>query len=150
MTNNTSGIKTEILKMDRSFTRSQTSSTWAQLWQTRVRSLSFSPGQHRRQHLEWQSQDTTDEPPCHVHLPVCLWIIDPHKGAPKKNTSHGNEVLPQDTSDLIQRPCYQRGSPCQGPAGNRTTRKSPGRRKETQTEVEQTFLPVIRSAKTIL
>ena len=31
--------------------------------------------------------------------------------APKKNTSHGNEVLPQDTTHLIQRPCYQRGSP---------------------------------------
>ena len=32
--------------------------------------------------------------------------------APKKNTSHGSEVLPQDTTLLIQRPCYQRGSPC--------------------------------------
>ena len=39
----------------------------------------------------------------------------------KKNTSHGNEVLPQDTTHLIQRPCYQRGSPCQDPAGNWTT-----------------------------
>ena len=36
----------------------------------------------------------------------------------RKNTSHGNEVLPQDTTHLIQRPCYQRGSPCQDPAGN--------------------------------
>ena len=33
----------------------------------------------------------------------------PHSRAPKKNTSHGNEVLPQDTAHLIQRPCYQRG-----------------------------------------
>ena len=32
-----------------------------------------------------------------------------------------NEVLPQDTTHLIQRPCYQRGSPCQDPAGNWTT-----------------------------
>ena len=32
--------------------------------------------------------------------------------APKKNTSHGNEVLPQDTTYLIQRPRYQRGSLC--------------------------------------
>ena len=40
--------------------------------------------------------------------------------APKKNSSHGNEVLPQGTTHLLQRPCYQRGSPCQDPAGNRT------------------------------
>ena len=33
--------------------------------------------------------------------------------APKKNTSHANEELPQDTTHLIQRPCYQQGSPCQ-------------------------------------
>ena len=66
---------------------------------------------------EWQEyfsqfQDTTDALHCHIHLPVCLWIMDPHSRAPKKNTSHGNEVLPQDTRHLIQRPCYQRGSPC--------------------------------------
>ena len=59
---------------------------------------------------------------CHIHLPVCLWIMYSHSRAPKKNTSHGNEVLPQDTTHLIQIPCYQRGSPCQDPAGNRTTR----------------------------
>ena len=35
--------------------------------------------------------------------------MDPHSRAAKKNTSHGNEVLPQDTTHLIQRPCYQRG-----------------------------------------
>ena len=51
--------------------------------------------------------------------------------APKKNTSHGNEVLPQDTTHLIQRPCYQQGSPCQDPAGNWITRR-PLNRKETQ------------------
>ena len=42
--------------------------------------------------------------PCHIHLLVCLWIMDPHSRAPKKNTNHGNEVLPQDTTHLIQRP----------------------------------------------
>ena len=31
------------------------------------------------------------------------------------------------------RPCYQRASPCQDPAGNWTTRRSPDDRKETQT-----------------
>ena len=48
--------------------------------------------------------------------------MDPHSRAAKKITSHGNKVLPQDTTHLIQRPCYQRGSPCQDPTGNRTTR----------------------------
>ena len=43
--------------------------------------------------------------------------MDPHSRAPKKNTSHGYEVLLQDTMHLIPRPCYQRGSPCQDPAG---------------------------------
>ena len=33
--------------------------------------------------------------------------MDPHSSAPKKNTSHGNEVLLHDTTHLIQRPCYQ-------------------------------------------
>ena len=28
--------------------------------------------------------------------------------APKKNASHGNDVLPQDTTHLKQRPCYKR------------------------------------------
>ena len=47
----------------------------------------------------------TDALPCHIHLPVCLLIMDPHSRAPKENTSHGNEVLLQDTTHLIQRPC---------------------------------------------
>ena len=68
-----------------------------------------------------QLQDMTDALPCYIHLPVRLWIMDPHSRAPKKNTSHGNEVLPQDTTHLIQRPCYQRGSLCQDPAGSWTT-----------------------------
>ena len=33
--------------------------------------------------------------------------MDPYIRAPKKNTCHGNEALPQDTTHLIQRPCYQ-------------------------------------------
>ena len=72
--------------------------------------------------------------------------MDPHSRAAKKNTSHGNEVLPQDTTHLIQRPRYQRGSLCQEPAGNRTTRR-PDHRKETQTEVIWTCLPFIRSGQ---
>ena len=73
--------------------------------------------------------------------------MDPHSRTPKKNTSHGNEVLPQDTTHLIQRPCYQRGSPCQDPAGNRTTRRPPDHRKETQTAVVGSCLPFFRSGQ---
>ena len=32
--------------------------------------------------------------------------MDPHSRAPKKNESHGNELLPQDNTHLIQRLCY--------------------------------------------
>ena len=90
--------------------------------------------------MEWQEcfsqfQDTTNVLPCHIHLPVCFWIMDPQSRTSKRSTSPGNEVLPQDTAHLMQRPCYQRGSPRQDPAGNRTTRRSPYHRKETQTEV---------------
>ena len=35
---------------------------------------------------------------------------------------------------LIRRPCYQRGSLCQDPAGSRTTRRPPDLHKERQTE----------------
>ena len=73
--------------------------------------------------------------------------MDPHSRAPKKNTSHGNEVLPQDTTHLIQRPCYQRGSPCQDPAGNWTTRRPPDDRKEAQTAMVWSCLLFIRSGQ---
>ena len=101
--------------------------------------------------LEWQEyfsqfQHTTDALPCHIHLPVCLWLMDPHSRTPKKNTSHGIEVLPQDSTHLMQRPCYRRGSPCQDPAGNRTTRR-PDLRKETHAAVIWTCLPFIRSGQ---
>ena len=64
-----------------------------------------------------------------------------------KNISHGNEVLPQDTTHLIQRPCYQQGSPCQDPADNWTTRRPPDDRKETQTAVVWSCFPCIRSGQ---
>ena len=56
-------------------------------------------------------------------------------------------MLPQYTTHLIQRPCYQRGSPCQDPAANRTTRRPPDHRKETQTAVTWSCLPFIRSGQ---
>ena len=45
------------------------------------------------------------------------------------------------------RPCYQRGSLCQDPAGNWTTRRSPDDRKETQTAVVWSCCPFIRSGQ---
>ena len=71
--------------------------------------------------------------------------MDSHSRAPKKNTSHGNEVLQQDTTHLIHRPCYQRGSPCQDPSDNQTTRRPPDDRKETQTALVWSCLQFIRS-----
>ena len=73
--------------------------------------------------------------------------MHPHSRAPKENTSHGNEVLPQDTAHLIQRSCYQLGSLCQNPAGSRTTRRPADHCKETQTVVVWTCLPFIRSGQ---
>ena len=73
--------------------------------------------------------------------------MDPHSRAPKKNTSHGNEVLPQDTTHLIGRPCYQRGSPCQDPAGNWTTRRPSDDRKEMQTAAVWLCFPLIRTGQ---
>ena len=70
-----------------------------------------------------------------------------HSTAPKKNTSHGNEVLLQDTTHLIQRPCYQWESLCQDPAGNRTTRRPPDHCKETQTAVVWSCLTFTRSGQ---
>ena len=83
---------------------------------------------------------------CHIHLSVCLWIMNPHSRAPKKNTSHGNEVLPQNTTHLIQRSCYQRWSSCHIPAG-KTTWKPPDDRIEGQTAVVWSCLPFIRSGQ---
>ena len=73
--------------------------------------------------------------------------MDPHSTAPKKNTSHGNEVLPQGTMHLIQRPCYQQGSPCQDPADTQSTQRPPDNRKATQTAVVWSCLPFIRSGQ---
>ena len=59
-------------------------------------------------------------------------------------------MLPQDTTHLIQRPFYQRGSPCQDPAGNQITRRHPDDRKQTQTAVVWSCSRSSGLAKTIL
>ena len=102
--------------------------------------------------LKWQEhfsqfQDTADVLPCYIHLPVCLWIMGPYSRAARKNMSHWNEMLLQDTTHLIWKPCYQRGSPCQDPPANRTTWRSLNHRKETQTEVVWTCLLFIGSGQ---
>ena len=66
---------------------------------------------------------------------------------PKKNASYGNEVPPHDTTHLVQRPCYQRGSPCQDQAGNITTRRPSDDRKEAQTAVVGSCFQLVRSAQ---
>ena len=96
---------------------------------------------------QYQFRDTTDVFPCHIHLPVCVWTMDSGIRAPKKNTSHGNEVLLKDTTHLIQRPCYQRRIPFQDPSGNETARRPLDHRKEMQTEVVWTCLPFTRSGQ---
>ena len=72
---------------------------------------------------------------------------NPGKSGGRSFFSRGNEVLPQDTTHLIRRACYQRGSPCQDPAGNWTTRRPPDDRKKTQTAVVWSCFPFIRSGQ---
>ena len=120
-----------------------------QAWDTLQDSTDNSSIDKAETSLDWQEyfsqlQDTTDALSCHIHLPVCLWIMDPHRRASTKNASHGTDVLPQDTTHLKQRPCYQRGSLCQDPAGNQTTQRPPVHCKKTQTAVAWTCLPFIR------
>ena len=148
--------------MDRSLRQSQASSPWAHLLQMRVPSLRYSPGQHRQQQhwqgwnqfgMTWVFLSVQRYDWCTPLSHPSSWMLVshwPHSRAPKKNTNHGNEVLPQDTTHLIQRPCYQRGSPCQDPAGNRTTRRPPDHRKETLTAVVWSCLPFIRSCQNYL
>ena len=77
-----------------------------QTWVTLQDSASNSSIDKVETNLDWQEyfsqlQDTTDALPCHTNLPVCLWIMDPHSRAQKKNTSHGNEVLQISYKDHV-------------------------------------------------
>ena len=79
-------------------------------------------------------QDTTDALPCHVHLPVCYCIMDPHSRSSQKI-----EVMKMTCYRKIlrisQTPRYQRRSLCQDPAGNQNTQRPPDHCKETRTAV---------------
>ena len=82
------------------------------------------------------------------HSSSCMLVNHgPSQRVAKKNTSHGNELLPQHTTHFIQTPCYRRGRLCQDPAGNRTTRRLQGHRKEMQSVVVWTCFPFIRTSQ---
>ena len=88
---------------------------------------------------------------CWIFVSRLFWLVvlfmDPDGRAPKKNTSSGNKVLPQDTTHLLQRPCYQRGSLCQDPAGDWTIQRPPDHHKEMQTAVVWSCCPFIMSGQ---
>ena len=139
--------------MDRCLRQSQASSTWAhciwlwfQVWDTVQDSTDNSSIGKAQTTLLSASRYGWCAPLSH---PSSFMFVNlgPHSRAPKKSTSHGHEVLPQDTTHLTRRPCYQRGSPCQDPAGNQTTRRPPDDRKETQTVVVWSCFPFIRSGQ---
>ena len=82
------------------------------------------------------------------HPSSCLRVNHgPSQQSSEKEYKPWNEVLPQDTTHLLQRPCYQRGSPCQDPAGTRTTRRPHDHGKETQTAVVWSCVKFIRSGQ---
>ena len=159
MTNNTSGINTEIkvngqqLEMVTSFKNlgsviideGPKPEILSRIEQTTAALTRLKPVWNERSISQFQ--DTFDALPWHIHLPVCLWIMDSNSRAPKKNTSIGSEVLLQDATHLIQKPCYHWGSLCQDPAGNWTTWRPPDHCKEMQTAVVWTCLPFIRSGQ---
>ena len=70
-------------------------------------------------------------------------MADRVKQGARERHDFGFESL---TTHLIQRPYYQRGSPCQDPAGSRTIRR-PDHRKETHTAVVWSCLSFIRSGQ---
>ena len=82
------------------------------------------------------------------HTDICMWMDqDCRDPSLKKNTSYGNEVLLQDTTHLIQRPCYQWGSPCQDPGGNWPRQRPADHCKETQSAVVWSCLLFIKSGQ---
>ena len=136
MTNNTSGINTEIkvnrLKLETitSFKYlgskiitnegskpdilsriAQTTAALTRLkpvWNDRSISLSFKTRYDRCAQLS--------------HPSSCMFVNHgPSQQSSKEEYKPWNEVLLQDNTHLMQRPCYQRGSLCQDPAGNQTT-----------------------------
>ena len=69
-----------------------------------------------------QFRGSIDVLPSHIPFPICLWTIDPHSRAAKKNANHGKEVLPQYPKHPLgwSWSCYQWELTCQDPTGNHT------------------------------
>ena len=121
------GSKTEILSRTAQTTAALT--RWRPVWNDRNSS---------------QFQDMTDMLPCYlsIFLYACeSWTLTTEF----KRRTQAMEM--RCYRKILQRPCYQRGSLCQDPAGNRATRRPPDHRKETQTAEVWTCLPFIRSGK---
>ena len=55
---------------------------------------------------------------------IFLYACELQQSHNEEYSGNGNEVLPQDTAHFTQRLRFQRGSPCQDPVGNRTTRRA--------------------------
>ena len=81
--------------------------------------------------------------------PFCCMLVDHghSQQSPKEEYKPWKWGATVRSTHLIQRPCYQRGSPCQDPAGSWTTRRPPDDRKEAQTAVVWSCLPFIRSGQ---
>ena len=79
---------------------------------------------------------------CTVHCEASsAWV-------PSGSPSRGGDVTGYvGHKPTIQRPCYQRGSPCQDPGGNLTTRRPSDCHKEMQIAVVWSCLPFIRSGQ---
>ena len=81
------------------------------------------------------------------HPSSCMLVNHgPSQQSSKEEYKLWKEMLPQDTTHLIQRPCYQWESLCQDPAGNQTTQR-PDHRKKMQTAVVWSCLSFIRSGQ---
>ena len=120
MTNNTSGINTEI-KIDGQKLESVTSFKYLGSVITDEGSkleilsrIAQTTAALTRLKAVWNDRSISLSskilPMCFLVTAIFLHACEswtPHSRAPKKNTSYGNEVLPQDTMHLIQRPCYQ-------------------------------------------
>ena len=139
---------------DRSLRQSQTSSTWAQLYLTRVPSLRYpriaqTTAALTRLKPVWNDRSISLSSKLwlmralvtSIFLRACeSWTLT----AELQRRIQAIKMrcyckISHISSHLIHRSCYQRGSLCQDPAGNLTTWR-PDHRKETQTEVVCTCL----------
>ena len=103
--------------------------------------------------LDWQEyfsqlQDTTDAlPTTSIFLYACeSWTLtaELQRRIQAMEMRCYRKILHISYKDHA---CYLRGSPCQDPAGNWTTRRPPDHRKEAQTAVVWSYFPFIRSGQ---